>query len=53
MVLVEAVMHAVGDTLGQLEAEREFDRVEVWHPDTEGELEGLCDPVILVVPEVE
>ena len=53
MLLVEAVMHAVEDTLGQLETEGEFDSEEVRQRDTEGEFEVLSETVTLLVPDIE
>ena len=53
MLLVEAVTQALGDTLGEDDSDKVFEKVAVPQDDATGELVSLNVPVILLVPETE
>ena len=46
VLLCDTVAQWVEEILGQVVTDGEFDKEEVWHPDTEGVLEVLSDSVI-------
>ena len=46
MLLCDTVPQLVAEVLGHVETDAELESVEVWHPDTEGELEVLSDSVM-------
>jgi hypothetical protein len=53
VLLVEAVTQALGDTLGEDDSDKVFEKVAVPQDDATGELVSLNVPVILLVPETE